>query len=252
MKKKKCPNCGKEISLNATFCHSCAQLGKRNHAFGKHSYNFQGSLNYCCTDCGNLISKPTALNGGGRCKSCSRKGKLSWNWKYIKYGKNNPCFKGGLPKCIDCGKKLSAYHVKLCKTCENKRRWKIGTYKNIYGLAPSWKIFTYKAINFKSSWEWLFAKWLDLSGVKWKYEPKAFELVINKKETTYTPDFYLPELDLWIEIKGWWRKKSKAKFNKFCKSYPKEYIKVVNRSILCKLTGVSLITLDKLPDLLGV
>ena len=81
MKIKHCPVCNKKISRGATYCHRCCELGERNYMFGKHSWNYEGSLNYCCMDCGGLISKPTALKGNGRCRSCSRKGKLSWNKK---------------------------------------------------------------------------------------------------------------------------------------------------------------------------
>jgi hypothetical protein len=37
--------------------------------------------------------------------------------------------------------------------------------------------------------------------------------------TTYTPDFYLPEFDCYIEIKGWWYKQAKLKFNKWKKVF---------------------------------
>ena len=33
---KKCLNCGKKISNNATKCLKCFQLGKNNSFFGKH------------------------------------------------------------------------------------------------------------------------------------------------------------------------------------------------------------------------
>lgn len=34
-------------------------------------------------------------------------------------GSNNPNWVGGLPSCLDCGKKLSNYHYKRCKRCNN-------------------------------------------------------------------------------------------------------------------------------------
>jgi hypothetical protein len=63
----------------------------------------------------------------------------------------------------------------------------------------------YNNILFRSSWEVGFVKWCDKNNIKFFYEPKAFDLGENK---IYIPDFYLPEIDMWIEIKGWWRKKA--------------------------------------------
>ena len=239
---KKCPNCGKSISKSAKHCKSCSQRGDRNHRKGKHSHNYLGERHNYCIDCGKEICLKSK-----RCRTCSRTGKLSWS-KSIK-GKANKNFKGGKPKCVGCGKTLSAYHVKRCKSCEMKRRWSNNECDYLKGLSPSWKLFNYKNKNFKSSWEVIFAYWLDISNIKWKYEPKSFELIVNKKNVTYTPDFYLPEFDCWIEIKGWWRKNSIAKFKSFCKVYT-ENIKVVDRKRLCELTSISLTNLNNLPKIL--
>jgi hypothetical protein len=56
----------------------------------------------------------------------------------------------------------------------------------------------YKNIRMRSSWEVLFAKLCDELNLKWQYEPKTFKLQNGR---SYTPDFYIPEKDLWIEIK---------------------------------------------------
>lgn len=48
-----------------------------------------------------------------------------------------------------------------------------------------------------------FAKILDFYKIKWEYEPKTFVLEWDKEgnpTVSFTPDFYLPELDLYIEL----------------------------------------------------
>ena len=47
-----------------------------------------------------------------------------------------------------------------------------------------------------------FARILDFYGVKWSYEPRSFPLRWDGDRTVemFTPDFYLPELDLYIEL----------------------------------------------------
>jgi hypothetical protein len=90
----------------------------------------------------------------------------------------------------------------------------------------------YSNIHFRSSWEANFAKWCDLSSIKWKYESKEFLLNINNKDTKYTPDFYLPEFDLWIEVKGRWIRDAQTKFQEFKKIYPN--IMLFNKEALTK------------------
>ena len=65
--------------------------------------------------------------------------------------------------------------------------------------------------------EVLFAEQLDQFGVEWQYEPQRFFL----GWTTYTPDFYLPAFNRWIEIKGFWEEgsKSQRKFIEFCQTH---------------------------------
>jgi len=85
------------------------------------------------------------------------------------------------------------------------------------------KHFRYKKYNLRSSYELAYAKWLDKQEIEWQYEPKTFDL----GTTTYTPDFYLPETDEWIEIKGYWRDDAKKKFKLFKKKYNSMNIKLL-------------------------
>jgi len=57
----------------------------------------------------------------------------------------------------------------------------------------------YKGVQMKSRLESNIAMFLDSLGIKWVYEPKSFLL---KAGFHYMPDFYLPELNMWIEGKG--------------------------------------------------
>jgi hypothetical protein len=62
-----------------------------------------------CIDCDKLI-----CNNAKRCQSCETKRKH-------KLGIITVCnYKGGLPKCIDCGKELTYYTYKRCSNCWHK------------------------------------------------------------------------------------------------------------------------------------
>lgn len=66
--KPHCIDCGKQVSdYKSIRCQKCFIKYKKTH--------LKPTINYCCMDCGDLISLPTALNGNGRCNKCCRKGK---------------------------------------------------------------------------------------------------------------------------------------------------------------------------------
>jgi hypoxanthine phosphoribosyltransferase len=47
------------------------------------------------------------------------------------------------------------------------------------------------------------AKILDFYGIPWEYEPRTFELEHDEHgrlTSAFTPDFYLPEQDLYVEV----------------------------------------------------
>lgn len=84
----------------------------------------------------------------------------------------------------------------------------------------------------KSSWEVKFAKYLDKKKRQWSYESKHFDLILNNKEVSYTPDFYINKENMYIEIKGYWRKDAKQKFIAFKKQYPNINIKLLKEKDL--------------------
>lgn len=57
----------------------------------------------------------------------------------------------------------------------------------------------YNGYKFRSRLEARWAVFFDEAGIKYQYEPEGFEM---QDGTRYLPDFYLPDLDLWVEVKG--------------------------------------------------
>jgi hypothetical protein len=86
---------------------------------------------------------------------------------------------------------------------ENSRNEKIRNTERLQylnGRTPSCP-HIYSALNhvFRSLWELVLAQWLSNNNIIWEYEKKRFKL---KNGKTYIPDFYLPEFDTYIEVKG--------------------------------------------------
>lgn len=69
---------------------------------------------------------------------------------------------------------------------------------------------------FYSRWEANFARILNLLDIPWLYQCKTFDI----GEHMYTPDFYLPDSDTWIEIKNFLSDYSRERDENFRKMYP--------------------------------
>ncbi len=96
--------------------------------------------------------------------------------------------------------------------------------------SKSWAI-EYTGITFKSSWESDFAILCDQNNIIWQYEPKTFILTAGHR---YTPDFYLPQHDLYIEIKPEYRL-HELKFDKMIEKVNYLVLTEYNRSNIISL-----------------
>jgi hypothetical protein len=56
----------------------------------------------------------------------------------------------------------------------------------------------YKGYAFRSRLEARWAVFFDHLNIKWEYEPEGFDLGNGLR---YLPDFWLPDLNLWVEVK---------------------------------------------------
>ena len=68
---------------------------------------------------------------------------------------------------------------------------------------PSSKIINADEIVFANESEKEFARILDFYKIEWQYEPKTFPLEFDNEGIavlSFSPDFYLPDLDLFIEL----------------------------------------------------
>jgi predicted nuclease of restriction endonuclease-like RecB superfamily len=61
-------------------------------------------------------------------------------------------------------------------------------------------------VSMDSTWEVACAVQLDELGIKWKRDQsiKLGYITRGKRKRNYIPDFYLPEYDVYIEVKGYW------------------------------------------------
>lgn len=211
----KCRLCDKILSKSSfykkvTICKDCS---RRKYA-----------KNYC-----RICKKELVRRESIHCRKCSGK---------IRSGENHHNWKNGISKsignCIYCGKKLKLYTAISCKSC-----WQSGKRSKWYGKQRHLATYVYKNFLMRSSWEVKYAEYLDNLNVKWIYEPKTFAFLLNNKHVTYTPDFYLPKTDEYIEIKGYWYKNSKEKIQTFVNCYPNIKITILQQKELKNLKVIS-------------
>lgn len=145
---------------------------------------------------------------------------------------------------------LGKHHKESTKNLQRKA--KLGKLNHRYGKpspdgAGHCKRYYYESefhgiICFKGSYEYKYALYLDKNNISWLYQPKTFEL---SECMTYTPDFYLPEQDLYIEIKGFLYPIHKVKIEKFQKEYPDLKLDILYKEDLSKLGIDMKIELDQ-------
>ncbi len=81
-----------------------------------------------------------------------------------------------------------------------------------------------------------FARILDFYQITWEYEPRTFELKWDDDGNVveaFSPDFYLPEQDLYIELTTMEQRlitKKHRKLRRLRELYPEVNIKLLNRS----------------------
>ena len=224
-----CEICKKKITIPHYYFkrskhHYCSQICYHK---GKSVFNISKKIRFKCEYCGKIFF---TYKNRRFCKYIYCSLKCAYLDRKKKIGQLAPNWQGKTKEyiCYTCGKKFK----RASSTVKNnKSRHLFCSLACAYKKNHPYKKFQYKNIYFRSSWESLFAQWLDLSGIKWEYEPKTF----NLGKTTYLPDFYLLEFNCWIEIKGWWRDDAKEKFKQFNKKYNNLNIKLFDKEKLKQL-----------------
>ena len=127
--------------------------------------------------------------------------------------------------CVECGN-IFHYHI-LRKTCSSECCTSRLTRKSLLnrncGGETNFRRFRYNDISMDSSWEVNVAKYMDEHNIKWQRSKKLCFMwhdEINKKRRRYHPDFYLPQLNIYIDTKNdYLIKKDAYKINQVLKEY---------------------------------
>lgn len=70
---------------------------------------------------------------------------------------------------------------------------------------------------------------LSIAWIKLKTNKDTLQYVMDGKIRHYTPDFYLPEYDMYVEIKGYWWGNDKEKMKLVLETHPDKKIAIVEK-----------------------
>ena len=74
------------------------------------------------------------------------------------------------------------------------------------------KHYEYNGYKIDGLWELEVAKYLDSKNIKWEKPNKGFKYEWNNNIHLYFPDFYLPEYNYYVEVKGYQRERDLYKW----------------------------------------
>ena len=233
-----CPDCGQEISKSNFSKH---QRRHQNHPETFKDYSFKLTHEGLdCQFCGRTCKNRNSLCNHERlCKENPDRQVLESNTT-PKIGFNNKGRKAwnkGLTKETDSRILTCSLHMKELiqqnghigpfglKGCENvscrkevKEKLSL-TMAQKYAYPRGWaKRGWYKDIWCDSSWELAYVLYATDHNIKFIRNKEYFEYMWEDCKHHYTPDFYLPETDTYVEIKGYYDAKAQAKKEQFTKN----------------------------------
>lgn len=168
----------------------------------------------CKCDCGKIIAIRTSFLVSGKQKSCG----CGFNFYRAqtcikKYGTETPFTS---PICMEKIKQtlLQKYGVDS-PTKNHQLRLKAAKSANIIIYRKHW--FSGETIECQGRYESGTIDYLNKYQIDYLWQVQTFTM---PSKHTYTPDLYLPDSNLWVEIKGHWYADAKIKWLWFHNEYP--------------------------------
>jgi hypothetical protein len=222
--------CSKECSDPPQECSYCKKICKNRNSKAQHEIRCKKNSDHISTDNSGIIQYNKKLKEGLVEKKYSNQ-----FTKAKELGLPTPEFSE------DTKRKISEKSRKQKWTKQQKENHSAAMKKAVLDNPESYsssnqgtrvKKVKYKGIILDSSWEVEFAIWCDNNNIKWERNTKGFHYEWEG-DRIYYPDFYLPEMNKYVEVKGYEREKDKAKW------------KVVKDLIIIKRAEIKLIKDNK-------
>jgi len=221
-------------------------LTRKNWKEGTFDFRYQREKRVCAREaCGKefeVVLSSRNIYCGSSCAASVNNSKRRWT-EAVKQkisrslrGHINP-YRGILktPRieviCLNpaCKKVFIAEQYKARKFCSNQCAMDVIGGQPTSPRAARGKAGIRKDINptlyFYSRWEANIARLYNYLGIHWIYAPQSF----NIGGQMYTPDFYLPESNKYVEVKNFWWRYSMERDQKFRRLYPTIKLEVISK-----------------------
>ena len=190
-----------------------------------HKDSKTGAYWLCRCDCGKeVVKRGSDLMRSATSCGCEQYSRRRVEDIGVRYGRLVVVnFHGMYRDCVcDCGNTITVPRSSLAsgatQSCGCLRKELVSGLGATVGIKNSkcssrydWHVKVHgKRIAMRSSYEVIFAKYLLKHRIRFEYEPQRIQLA---PDTIYIPDFYLPDTDTWVEVKGyaserWLRKRA--------------------------------------------
>ena len=125
---------------------------------------------------------------------------------------------------------------------KKKRRWR--RRRRFWSKKSDYVTVDGETVSMDSTWEVACAKRLDELGIRWIRNPsiKLKYTTRGRRARNYIPDFYLPDYDVYIEVKGYWTDAARHKMKDVQQRHP---VKII---ILESLNAIECFTHEQCED----
>lgn len=130
-----------------------------------------------------------------------------------------------------------AHKLRLNRDGPNKMgldaRKKLSIQQSLKNRGGKSKWFLVKGVKVQGTWEKKVAEKLTDLNIKWikpQHNKDVIEYTIDNKIRRYTPDFYLPEYNQFLEIKGYYWNNDKLKMQAIIKQHPNKKIFIMREN----------------------
>lgn len=200
------------------------------------------SKKIACPHCGKEYPKKGIgthiwrAHGTGKNHTSSPKGRKAWNKGLTK---EDPRVKKIADKASVTKRKqvVEGLFVVPKMSEAARKRQSIRMSENNPGGRCSWYVVDGRKV--QGRWERDLAKHFCSLGIEWK-RPQHLSYTKDGKEHRYTPDFFLPEIDCYLEIKGFWWGDDKRKMKCVFKQHNELKIRVLEKELFESILSQSL------------
>jgi hypothetical protein len=214
-----CKVCNTEVHSRTFKVHTkaCEKLHDRSANCESCNQPIQKSKRFCSSSCA-----AKKLNSLTPARSDSIKQKIS---ESLSGRINNPA-RYQDRNCRNCNNLFTPSRPTLepgycsveCRKAGTKRNLSISLKGKTGGIRERGGIGKgdyYKGVWLDSSWEIKYASYLDENNIRWERVKERFPYKFEDKGFNYIPDFFLPDKNLYVEIKGFVTDRDKAKWKYF-------------------------------------